>query len=243
MQARDVMTQPVITVSPDTSIWEAIRVMLQHKISGLPVIDQSGALAGVITEGDFLRRAETGTVRRRPRWIEFLIGPGKLAREYVHASGRRVEEVMTTEVYSVSEDTPLDEVASLMERHRIKRLPVVRGQRVVGIITRANLLRALVKAAKPQSAQPSNDSTIRSQLLSHLEQQGWAPVGAIDVTVKSGVVTLSGVISDEKQRQALCVAAENIPGVKKVEDELALMVPGIGVIGEPPVVLRPPRQG
>jgi len=228
MQARDVMTQPVITVSPDTSIWEAIRVMLQHKISGLPVIDQSGALAGVITEGDFLRRAETGTVRRRPRWIEFLIGPGKLAREYVHASGRRVEEVMTTEVYSVSEDTPLDEVASLMERHRIKRLPVVRGQRVVGIITRANLLRALVKAAKPQSAQPSNDSTIRSQLLSHLEQQGWAPVGAIDVTVKSGVVTLSGVISDEKQRQALCVAAENIPGVKKVEDELALMVPGIG---------------
>ncbi|MBX6329075.1 MAG: CBS domain-containing protein [Pseudolabrys sp.] len=243
MQVKDVMTHPVITIAPDASIWEAIRLMLQHKISGLPVVDRSGTLTGIVTEGDFLRRTETGTVRRRPRWIEFLVGPGKLAQEYVHASGRKLEEVMTTEVYSVSEEAPLNEVVSLMERHRIKRLPVVRGQRVVGIITRADLLRALMKAAKPSAPVSTDDATIRRQLLSQLEQQNWAPAGTIDVTVKGGVVTLSGVITDERERQALCVVAENIPGVKKVEDQLAWVVPGSGVIGEPVTVIGPPGQG
>lgn len=243
MRAKDIMTQPVITVSPERSIWEAVRLMLQQKISGLPVVEDSGTLAGIVTEGDFLRRTETGTLRRRPRWIEFLVGPGKLAQEYVHASGRKVGEVMTTVVYSVSEDAPLEEIVSLMERHRIKRVPVVRGQQVVGMVTRANLLRALAKAAKPLPLTAADDATIRRQLMAHLDQQRWAPTGAIDVSVTDGVVTLSGAITDERERQALCVAAENIRGVRKVEDQLAWVAPGTGIISEPAVMLGPPSQG
>src|SRR5215469_7768091 len=119
MNAMDVMTRGVVSVGPDASIIEAVRIMLQHKISGLPVIDASGRLQGVITEGDFLRRAETGTQRRHPRWLEFLLGPGRLATEYVHASGRKVSEEMTPSVHTVTEDAPLEQFVHLMERHRI----------------------------------------------------------------------------------------------------------------------------
>jgi CBS-domain-containing membrane protein len=233
MQAKDVMTHPVISVSTRGSILEAVRLMLQHKISGLPAFDGSGNLAGIVTEGDFLRRAETDTLRRRPRWIEFFVGPGKLAEEYVHASARKVSEVMTTEVHAVSEDTPLDEVVTIMEQHRIRRVPVMRGKKVVGIVTRANLLRALMNAAQQRQSMSTDDATIRSQLLSHLAYQKWAPTEAIDVAVVNGTVTLSGFITDERQRRALCIAAENIPGVKKVEDQLAWLVPGAGVMGVP----------
>ncbi|HMF20520.1 MAG TPA: CBS domain-containing protein, partial [Pseudolabrys sp.] len=140
MRAADVMTVQPVSVSPDASILEAIRVMLQRRFSGLPVVDASGALVGIVTEGDLLRRTETGTQRKRPRWIEFLIGPGRLATEYVHASGRKVREVMSQDVQAVTGDTPLEEIVRLMERHQIKRLPVVDSGKLVGIVTRANLL-------------------------------------------------------------------------------------------------------
>src|SRR5512140_915990 len=119
MKASDIMTRDVVSVGPDSSVVEAVRLMLQHKISGLPVIDASGALVGVVTEGDFLRRAETGTQRKRARWIEFLVGPGKLASEYVQSSGRKVNEVMTPDVQTVSEDAPLEKIVHAMERYRV----------------------------------------------------------------------------------------------------------------------------
>ena len=196
MKARNVMTQPVISIRPNTSILEAVRIMLQNKISGLPVLDDSGSLIGIVTEGDFLRRVETGTLRRRPRWIEFLVGPGRLADEYVHASGRKVDEIMTPEVHTTTEDASLDEVVRMMERHGIKRIPVLRGRKLVGIITRANLMRALVSAATGSRPAPGNDAAIRERLLAHLSEQPWAPLNAIDVTVADGVVTLSGVLTD-----------------------------------------------
>jgi CBS domain-containing protein len=126
MKAKDVMTRHVITIAPDASILEALKLMLQNKISGLPVVDKNGNLAGIVTEGDFLRRSETGTERKRPRWVEFALGPGTLARDYVHSHGRRIDEVMTAEVQTIAEDSDLDEVVTLMEKHRIKRVPVVR---------------------------------------------------------------------------------------------------------------------
>jgi CBS domain-containing protein len=141
MQAKDVMTHPVISVSSRSSILEAVRLMLQHKISGLPVLDESGSLAGIVSEGDLLRRVETDTLRRRPRWIEFLVGPGKLADEYVHASTRKISEVMTSEVHTVSENAPLDDVITTMEQNHIKRVPVMYREKLVGIVTRTNLLR------------------------------------------------------------------------------------------------------
>jgi CBS domain-containing protein len=235
MQAKDVMTHPVISVSTRGSILEAVRLMLQNKISGLPVFDDSGRLAGIISEGDFLRRAETDTLRRRPRWIELFVGPGKLADEYVHASTRKVSEVMTAEVHTVSENAPLDEVVTIMEQNHIKRVPVMYRENVVGIVTRTDLLRVLINGAKPRPSS-ADDAAIRGQLLSHLAQQRWAPVGTIDVKVRNGFVTLSGFITDERERRALCVAAENIPGVKKVEDQLAWLVPGTGVM-IPPLVI------
>ena len=235
MQAKDVMTHPVISVSTRASILEAVRLMLQHKISGLPVFDESGKLAGIVSEGDFLRRAETDTLRRRPRWIELLVGPGKLADEYVHASTRKVSEVMTAEVHTVSENAPLNEVVTIMEQNHIKRVPVMYRDEVVGIVTRTDLLRALINGAKPRLSS-ADDATIRGQLLSHLAQQRWAPVGTIDVVVRNGIVTFSGFITDERERRALCTAAENIPGVKKVEDQLAWLVPGTGIMVGPVII-------
>jgi len=220
MKVSDVMTREVVSIAPEASVMEAVRLMLQHKVSGLPVIDGSGRLQGVVTEGDFLRRVETGTERKRSRFVEFLLGPGRLAEDYVHASGRKVDEVMTPEPRTVGEDEPLEKVVHLMERYRVKRLPVVRGDKVVGIVTRQNLMRALASLALAAHPVAADDATIRERLLAELKRQSWAPVGLIDVVVKDGVVKLSGALTDERERQAIRVAAENIPGVKKVEDHL-----------------------
>ena len=234
MKAADVMTREIVSIAPDASVMEAVRLMLQHKISGLPVIDAAGTLQGVVTEGDFLRRVETGTARKRSRFVEFLLGPGRLAEEYSHASGRKVSEVMTPDVHTVTEEASLEQVVHLMERHRVKRIPVVRGGKMVGIVTRKNLMRALASFAL--SAQPvaAGDVEIRARLLAELKKHAWAPVGLIDVAVKDGVVKLSGALTDERERQAIRIAAENIPGVKKVEDHLIWIEPSTGVIIEAP---------
>jgi CBS domain-containing protein len=234
MKVSDVMTREVVSIAPEASVMEAVRLMLQHKVSGLPVIDGSGRLQGVVTEGDFLRRVETGTERKRSRFVEFLLGPGRLAEDYVHASGRKVDEVMTPEPRTVGEDEPLEKVVHLMERYRVKRLPVVRGDKVVGIVTRQNLMRALANLALAAHPVAADDATIRERLLAELKRQSWAPVGLIDVVVKDGVVKLSGALTDERERQAIRVAAENIPGVKKVEDHLIWIEPNTGVIVEAP---------
>jgi len=226
MRAKDVMTSPVFAVRPDASMLEAIRIMLQRRISGLPVIDAKGQLVGMVTEGDFLRRAETGTQRRRPRWLEVLIGPGRLADEYTHSHGRIVSELMTENPVAVTEDTPLDEIVQLMEKRRIKRVPVRSNGQVVGIVTRANLLHAL--AALYRQAHPmvqSADTLIRSHFLAELAKERWAPVGLINPIVRDGVVELFGTIMDDRERNALIVMAENIPGVRKVRDHLTWVDP------------------
>ena len=234
MNAADVMTRDVITIAPEASIMEAVRLMLQHRISGLPVVDAAGRLQGVITEGDFLRRAETGTQRKRSRWVEFLLGPGRLATEYAHTSGRKVDEVMTPDVHTVTDDAPLEQVVHLMERYRVKRIPVMRDDKLVGIVTRANLMRALAGFALTASPIAAGDAAIREQLLTELKKQPWAPVGLIDVVVKDGVVKLRGALTDERERQAIRIAAENIPGVKQVEDNLIWIEPNTGMIVEAP---------
>ena len=231
MQVQDVMSRDVVTVRPDATILHAARLMLQRKFSGLPVVDAAGALVGIVTEGDFLRRTETGTVRRRPRWLEFVMGPGALAAEYTHAAGRLVAEVMTRDVLTVTEATPLRDVVDLMERHRVKRLPVVRGGEVVGIVTRQSLLHAMVGHRSSAEAVATDDNAMRERLVAELKAQPWAPL--IDVSVEGGKVTLSGAIFDDRQRDAVRVAAENIPGVKSIEDRLAWVEPTSGMVIEP----------
>lgn len=230
MKAKDVMTRRVISISPDASILEAAHLMLQHRISGLPVVDPAGVLIGIVTEGDFLRRAETGTERRRPRWLEFVLGPGRAAADFTHSHGRKVEEVMSDSPYSVSEDTTLDEIVSLMERHRIKRVPVTRDAHLVGIVSRANLMRALISIARSAPPPAQSDLDIRSRIMTEMDTQKWAPVALVEVTVNKGVVDLWGTILDERERKALKVLAENVPGVKAVNDHMVGVEPMSGFV-------------
>jgi CBS-domain-containing membrane protein len=230
MKASDIMTRRVISIPPDSTILEAIRLMLDNRISGLPVMDSSGNLVGIVTEGDFLRRAETGTQRKRPRWLELLTGPGKLAADYVQSHGRKIEQVMTPDCVTISEDTPLDEVVRIMERHHVKRLPVVRDKTVVGIVSRANLMHALASLGPAAPDAAKSDTAIRDQILAELDKQAWAPVALIDVVVHEGVVELWGTITEERQGEALKVVAENIPGVKKVANHLTWIEPVSGMI-------------
>ena len=229
MNAHDVMTRDVISIDPDSTVLQAARLMLQHRISGLPVIDNAGDLVGVLSEGDFLRRRETGTERKRSRWLEFLMGPGTIASEYTRSHGSKVGEVMTTEVQTVDENAGLEDIIELMERHRIKRVPVMCGTQVVGIVTRSNLMHAMVSMARVTPAAAKDDSAIRAQMLTAMQQERWAPAAVTNVVVRDGVVELWGVIADERQREALKVVAENIPGVKAVKDHMVWVEPVSGM--------------
>jgi len=231
MNAQEIMSRNVVTIRPDETVQHAADVMLQNHFSGLPVVDAENKLVGIITEGDFLRRSETSTVRHRSHWMEFLVGPGRLGEEYTHAAGRKVDEVMTHNVYTVIEDAPLNEIVDLMERRHIKRVPVLNHfEKLVGMITRSNLMRAVAKNAPDISANES-DETIRQRLLDELKDKPWAPL-SFDPVVANGNVRLIGTIMDERQTEAAIVAAENIPGVKSVEDELVWIEPVSGMFIE-----------
>jgi CBS-domain-containing membrane protein len=231
MQVRDVMTRNLISIASDETVLKAAELMLQNRISGLPVVDATGSLVGVVTEGDFLRRGEIGTQRRRPKWLEFLVGPGRLAGDYVQASGRRVQDVMSTEPLTVSEDDSLETVVELMERHHVKRLPVLRDGKMVGIVSRANLMYALASLARDVTAntgsQSGDDAAIRERIQATLAKQPWAP--QVNVVVSRGVAELWGTITDERERQALVVATENVAGVSAVRDHLVWVEPMSGM--------------
>lgn len=231
MNAGEIMTRPVISVTPDTAISEAARLMLQHRISGLPVVDAGGEVAGMVTEGDLLRRAETGTQRRHPRWLEFLISPGRLARDYTNAHARKVGEVMSQNAVAAAPEDPLEDVVRLMERHRVKRLPIVENGRLVGIVSRANLVRALVRAmAKPLPHSAISDEQIRDRILDEISKQPWGPRASVSVRVKDGIAELYGTITDERERAALQVLSESTPGIKTVRDELVWVEPVSGLV-------------
>jgi CBS domain-containing protein len=225
------MTHAVITVTPETTIGEAAELMLERRVSGLPVVDAAGAVVGIVTEGDLLRRAETGTERRRVRWLEFLIAPGRLASEYAHANGRRVGEVMTDTVLTVGPDDAVADLIDLLERRRIKRVPVIDQGKLVGIISRANLVRALVRnLPRNEQAGAVSDREIRDRILAEIAKQPWGPRASVDVRVEDGVVELDGAVTDDRVRPALRVLAENMPGVKEVRDRLIWVEPLSGFV-------------
>jgi len=219
MRAHQIMTRPVITVTPDTTIVEAANTMLQRHFSGLPVVDAAGKLIGIVSEGDFTRRGEIGTERKRGRFLRFILGSGKSATDFVHEHGRKVAEIMTPEPLTITEDTPLEEIVQLMEKNHVKRLPVTRGDQIVGIVTRANLLQAVASLARQVPDPTADDDHIRNRIIDALEKKDWCPFG-LSVIVRDGIVHLSGVITEERSRQAAIVAAENVTGVKKVHDHL-----------------------
>ena len=234
MKASDVMTRQIVSIEADASIAKAVRLMLQNRSSGLPVVDGAGKLVGIVTEGDFLRRSETGTEVHRPAWLEFLVGPGRLANEYVRTHARKVEEVMTPDVVTVTEDMPVEDIVRLLEQRRIKRVPVLQNDKVVGIVSRANLLRALAGLMAEMPSVAVDDRVLRDRILAEFQKQTWAPHAGIDVTVRNGVVELWGAIMDERERQAFRVAVENVPGVKGIKDHLCWVEPMSGWVMEAP---------
>ncbi len=220
MKAKDIMTTPVVTIAPDTTVREIAELLLERRISGVPVVE-GGRLVGLVSEGDLLHRHELGTDRERPArswWLRLISGESAPAA-YVKSHAAHARDIMTRDVISVAEDTPLAEIATVLETHRIKRVPVLRGERLVGIVSRANLVQAL--AARPRPGKPArakSDDSIRRQLLAELERQPWWPSSASNVMVTDGIVHYWGILDSDDQKEAARVAAENVPGVRKVED-------------------------
>jgi len=219
MRAYQIMTPRLTTVQVDTPVAAAAELMLTKRISGLPVVDATGKLVGIVSEGDFLRRGEIGTRRRRSSWLEFFTGPGKLASEFVRQEGRTVKDVMTTDPVTISEEEELENIVQIMEQKGIKRLPVLRGDTLIGIVTRANLLQAVANLSRGTPQPTASDDELRRQILAAMEDQPWCPMG-LNVVVGNGIVDLSGIITDDRQRGAAMVAAKNVAGVKAVYDHL-----------------------
>ncbi len=228
MRAHQIMTRSVISVTPEATVLEAANVLLRSHISGLPVVNEAGKLVGIVSEGDFLRRSEIGTQRKRGRWLRFVLGAGQAATDFVQENGRRISEVMTRDPLTITEDTPLEEIVTLMQKNGVKRLPVLRGEKLVGIVSRANLLQAVASLAREIPDPTADDDHIRGRILNALEKNDWCPLG-LNVVVRDGIVHLSGIITDERSRQAAIVGAENIAGVKKVHDHLCWVDPMSGM--------------
>ncbi|SFS13952.1 BON domain-containing protein [Dyella sp. OK004] len=238
MKVSDAMTRQVATIAPRANISDAMRLMLRTHISGLPVVDRKGMLVGILTEGDLMRRGELGTEQKHPRWLSFLMGPGRLAREYVDSHGCTVEEVMTPEVITIHREAPLAEAVNLMEERQIRRIPVVHQGRLEGILSRADLMRAALSRTPGLVSADTSDATISERIAMEFDSQSWAPRTTAHADVRRGVVHLHGVIVNDAMRDALRVLVENIPGVIRVEDELTTVEPMSGQI----VSLPPDRQ-
>jgi CBS-domain-containing membrane protein len=222
MKARDVMVSPVITTKPSASVKEVARILLNNHISAVPVIDDAGRIVGIVSEGDLMRRADLGTERHRSWWLAALFAEEEeLAAEYVKQHSRKVADVMTKRLVTTSPDATLGEIAGLLERHSIKRVPIVENGALVGIVSRANLIQALAGDPKgPEVAVP--DAALRDKLMAHLKAQPWAHTSLLNVTVNDGVVDIWGITHSEAEKQALRVAAETTPGVRAVNDNVIM---------------------
>jgi CBS domain-containing protein len=216
MKARDVMTAPVITCKSTASVKEVAKLFLQRHISAVPVVDEQDKLVGIISESDLMRRAESGT-----EWLILMTSEQGLAADYIKAHAVRVADVMTRKVITTTPDTPLNEIAGILETNGIKRVPVVRDGQLVGIISRANLVQAMASRGSKLDI-PLSDAAIRDRLLKHLNTQRWAHTDLLNVTVNEGVVDLWGLAGSDTERKAIRIAAENTPGVRAVNDRMTV---------------------
>lgn len=221
MHAVDIMTTDVITVSPTTSVQAVARLLADKGISAVPVVDAKNRLIGMVIEGDLLHRGEIGTERRRPWWLNMIASTDQAAGDYVKTHSHSVADVMTRDVLSVEDTTSVADIALLLETNRIKRVPVLRAGKLVGIVSRANLIRALAMTIETStSSAAADDRSIRNKLLSELKAQSWAEVAPENITVKDGVIHLWCSYSSEREKKALLIAAQNISGVRHVKDHM-----------------------
>jgi CBS domain-containing protein len=220
MKAADVMTSKVITVGPDAQLQDVAQTLLANRISAMPVVAADGKLIGIISEGDLMRRVESGTERRRSWWLELMTGREVLAAEYIKEHSRKVSDVMTREVITVKPETPLSDIATVLERNGIKRVPVVQDGKVVGIISRANLLQALASYRAPIEGRAPSDTAIRESVMARINSEPWGRPALINVIVQDGNVELWGIVETQVEKKAVRVAAEVTPGVRAVNDNL-----------------------
>ncbi len=220
MHAHEIMSRHVITINADALVTTAIRLMMSHRIGGLPVIDAEGKLIGILSESDFLRRVEIGTEKRRGRWLALLAGADQVALDFARQHGRKVGEIMSPNPITIGEDTPLEQIVRLMESHNVRRFPVIRREEVVGMVTRADFLAAIANRSLEPGSYSDDDNAVRGAVLAALSQASWRPC-ALNVSVHEGVVVLRGTVKSDDDQKAVVVAAENVPGVKRVEDQLS----------------------
>ena len=221
MQARDVMVSPVVTVGKRASVRDVAQILLEKHISAVPVVDSAGRVVGIVSEGDLMHRTEAGTERPYSWWVHFLAGDATIAADYVKSHAAKVEDVMTSDVVTAAPETPLHEIAALLEERGIKRVPIVnKDSDLVGIVSRANLIQ-VIASARPKLEMALPDSAIRQTLLDELKKQPWTHKYNLSVTVTGGVVDLWGYTQSDDERRAIRVAAEAIPGVTLVNDHLA----------------------
>ena len=230
MLVRDAMSSRVITIAAQASIAEAMRTMLEHRISGMPVLDMEGHLAGMITEGDFLRRAEIDTQQHHSRWLQLLLSPGKLAAEYTQSRGGTVEEIMAHELVTIGADAPLAQAVELMQQKHIKRLPVIEHGRLTGMLSRADLMRACLASVPEDTVAPLGDAATAARITQEMDRQPWCPRANIRIEVRNGDADLIGVVTDERTRNALRILVENTLGVRHVTDHLITVEPKTGTI-------------
>jgi len=220
MKAIDIMVRDVVTVTPDDSVSHAVELLAKHDISALPVVDGEGRLTGVLSEADLIHRVEIGTEKKQPWWVEAVTPAAALAADFAKAHGRRVHEIMSTDVVTAGEDAPLAEIAALLERHRIKRVPIVRDGKLIGIVSRSNLIQALASSHAPAAPALETDRSIRQEVMARLAEQKWSGFDSRNVIVHDGNVHLWGLVSSKAEREALLALAEEVPGVTTVTDEM-----------------------
>jgi CBS domain-containing protein len=231
MKAADVMVSPVITVGPDTTVQEVADILLRNRISAVPVLSQQGKILGIVSEGDLLRRVESGTQRHRSWWLELLTTKFTLQDEYVKSHSRKVTDIMTSNVLTVSPDTPLGDIASVLEKNGIKRVPVVTDGKLVGIVSRANLLQAIATIGKTIKTQGAvSDAALRERVVDELNSVPLARPALVNVIVNDGNIELWGIVESESEKRAARVAAEATPGVGAVVDHL--MISRVKLFGE-----------
>jgi CBS-domain-containing membrane protein len=228
MKATDVMVSNVITVDVNATVGDTAAILLNNHISGAPVVDEKGGLVGIVSEGDLMRRPEIGTARRRSWWLELISTKWASANEYIKSHSRKVADVMTRDVITAKPDTPLGDIAALLERNRIKRVPIVEGSKLVGLVSRANILQALASAAKklPSLASP-DDNELRKKVVSRMASEAWRPT-MLTVTVQDGTVNLWGLVHSVEQKKAAQLAAETTPGVRAVVNNIIVQRVGSG---------------
>jgi CBS domain-containing protein len=227
MRAVDVMTRNVICIRPDASVFEAARLLLGAKVSALPVVGDDDRMVGLVSEGDLLRRIEIGSEKRRSWWSSALANRETLASEYIKSHGRQVHDVMTGRVVTAGEDTELSAIADLMEEHKIKRVPIVRDGKVVGIVSRANLLQALIGSPRTIPVAAGDDASLRDRVMQELARQPWSSFGIANVIVQDGVAQIWGFAESSQHSDACRIAAENVAGIKGVENHMVVQSHGV----------------